>query len=76
MTITTIESVLRKIAAQEIGINANDVVDDLHAPFQRNVLPINERTCVELDLDIKTAEAKACRTFGEYVALVQSRRSE
>ena len=74
MTITTIESVLGKIAAQEIGIDERDVVDDLLAPFSRNVLHINDRTCIELNMNISTAEASACRTFGDYVALVQSKR--
>lgn len=74
MTITTIESTLRNIAAQEIGIDANDVVDDLLAPFKRNVLHINDRTCIELNISISTTEASSCRTFGDYVALVQSKR--
>ena len=74
MTITTIESVLRKIAAQEIGIDERDVVDDLVAPLSQYALPINERTRVELNVNISTTKASACRTFGDYVALVQSKR--
>lgn len=74
MPIATLKSVLRKIAADEIGIDQRYVVDDLLAPFKRSLQPINGRACIELNMEISTAEASRCRTFGEYFELVQSKR--
>lgn len=74
MTITSIETAVRRIAGCALGIahdfvnNATEIKDKLH------LNAINEETCTAMNINISHAETLVVKTVGDYIALVQSKR--
>lgn len=73
MTIETIESAVRRIAAKVLGLPPADVSEDTAIPGSL-MHEVNDDVCLELNINISTSDAGQCRTVGEYIELVTARR--
>lgn len=74
MTITTIETAVRRIASNALSFT-HDCVNDATAITDKfHMAAINDETCIAMNIKISHAETLTIKTVGDYIALVHSKR--